>query len=50
MYRCDHQLDVPFTIEATDKDIDPFAGPFKFDLADHSKSMAQMWQVEKVSG
>ncbi|PIO26953.1 hypothetical protein AB205_0165900, partial [Aquarana catesbeiana] len=49
MYRCDHQLDVPFTIEATDKDIDPFAGPFKFDLADHSKSMAQMWQVEKVS-
>lgn len=50
MYRCDHQLDAPFTVQATDKDMDPFAGPFKFDLADHSRSMTQTWQVKQVSG
>ncbi|XP_040187276.1 cadherin-like protein 26 isoform X2 [Rana temporaria] len=49
MSRCDHQLDAPFTVQATDKDMDPFAGPFKFDLADHSKSMTQTWQVKHVS-
>ncbi|XP_018429661.1 PREDICTED: cadherin-like protein 26 [Nanorana parkeri] len=49
MYRCDHQLDVPFVVEAADRDMDPFAGPFKFDVSDHSQSMSETWQVKQVS-
>ncbi|XP_072270570.1 cadherin-like protein 26 [Pyxicephalus adspersus] len=48
-YKCDHQLDVPFTVEATDKDKDPFAGPFRFDIPDHSRSMTETWKVKQVS-
>ncbi|KAM5135295.1 cadherin-like protein 26 [Mantella aurantiaca] len=49
MSRCDNRLNVPFLVEAIDKDAEPFAGPFQFRLADGSRSMTETWQIKQVS-
>ncbi|KAM9296566.1 cadherin-like protein 26 [Gastrophryne carolinensis] len=50
MERCENQNSVPFRVEAADKDLDPYAGPFKFDVTDQSRSMKENWQVREISG
>ncbi|XP_068119389.1 cadherin-like protein 26 isoform X3 [Hyperolius riggenbachi] len=47
--RCESQSDTPFTVEATDKDMDPFGGPFKFDLSDHSRSTQETWKINQIN-
>lgn len=51
MERCEQQSKSPFVIEATDRDLDPYAGPFIFDVApDHAKSVKQSWDIKQRSG
>ncbi|XP_069809528.1 cadherin-like protein 26 isoform X10 [Dendropsophus ebraccatus] len=48
--RCEKQSSEPFTIEATDRDLDPYAGPFKIEVvADHSKRVNENWNVKQIS-
>lgn len=47
--RCE-QSKTPFVIEATDRDLDPYAGPFIFDVAsDHAKSVKKIWDIKQRS-
>ncbi|XP_073539126.1 cadherin-like protein 26 [Phyllobates terribilis] len=48
--RCEKENKMPIVIEATDKDMDPYAGPFKFEVAaDHSRSVNEVWDVKQNS-
>ncbi|XP_056403543.1 cadherin-like protein 26 [Hyla sarda] len=48
--RCAKQLGEPITLEAMDKDLDPYSGPFKFEVpADHSKRVKETWDIQHRS-
>ncbi|KAM4032184.1 cadherin-like protein 26 [Anomaloglossus baeobatrachus] len=48
--RCEKENKMPIIIEATDKDMDPYAGPFKFEVApDHSRSVKEVWDIKQNS-
>ncbi|KAM3922339.1 cadherin-like protein 26 [Leptodactylus fuscus] len=50
LQRCEQQNNMPFTVQAADKDLDPYAGPFKFDVpADHSRSVKETWDMRQSS-
>ncbi|OCT60231.1 cadherin-like protein 26 isoform X2 [Xenopus laevis] len=34
-----------FSIQASDKDLDPYSGPFKFELADNSPNIKDNWKI-----
>ncbi|XP_040291839.1 cadherin-like protein 26 [Bufo bufo] len=50
LQRCEQQNTMPFIVEAEDKDLDPYAGPFKFEFpAEHSRSLKETWDVKQKS-
>ncbi|CAJ0929633.1 unnamed protein product [Ranitomeya imitator] len=50
LQRCEKDSKMPIIVEATDKDLDPYSGPFKFEIpADHSRSVKEVWDVNQNS-
>ncbi|XP_075703152.1 cadherin-like protein 26 [Rhinoderma darwinii] len=50
LQRCEQQSKMPIIVEATDKDLDPYAGPFKFDVAaDYSRAVKESWDIRQNS-
>ncbi|XP_071967095.1 cadherin-like protein 26 [Engystomops pustulosus] len=50
LQRCELQNKMPFIVEAVDKDLDPYAGPFRFEVAaDHSRSVKESWDIAQNS-
>ncbi|XP_077108957.1 cadherin-like protein 26 isoform X1 [Ranitomeya variabilis] len=50
LQRCEKDSKMPLIVEATDKDLDPYSGPFKFEIsADHSRSVKEVWDVNQNS-
>ncbi|XP_066443783.1 cadherin-like protein 26 isoform X2 [Eleutherodactylus coqui] len=48
--RCEQQNMMPLVVEAADKDLDPYAGPFKFEVpAERSRSVEKNWNVRQRS-
>ncbi|XP_053561585.1 cadherin-like protein 26 [Bombina bombina] len=48
--RCDQVKDMTFPINAEDKDLDPFSGPFKFEISDDSKMVQDSWRISRSTG
>ncbi|XP_075427481.1 cadherin-like protein 26 isoform X2 [Ascaphus truei] len=48
--RCEQVQGEAFTIRAVDKDLDPYSGPFKFELADNSENMKDAWRLGQSAG
>ncbi|KAM4691990.1 cadherin-like protein 26 [Rhinophrynus dorsalis] len=44
---CEQMSGQAFSVQAADKDLEPYGGPFKFELADDSKSIKDTWKIEK---
>ncbi|XP_053309869.1 cadherin-like protein 26 [Spea bombifrons] len=48
--RCQALNKQAFTVQAVDKDLDPFSGPFKFELGDNSRAVQDVWKIGRSLG
>uniref|UniRef100_A0A8C5PYN6 Cadherin-like protein 26 n=1 Tax=Leptobrachium leishanense TaxID=445787 RepID=A0A8C5PYN6_9ANUR len=48
--RCERLSKQPLSVQAVDKDQDPFSGPFTFELGDTSRAIQEMWQLGRSAG
>ncbi|CAH2303188.1 cadherin 26 [Pelobates cultripes] len=48
--QCESLSKQPFTVQAEDSDIDPFSGPFTFELGDTSRALQETWKVGRSTG
>ncbi|XP_069506807.1 cadherin-like protein 26 [Ambystoma mexicanum] len=46
---CDQVRKPSVTVQAADRDIEPFAGPFSFEMADESKKVKETWKFGKIT-
>ncbi|XP_072489483.1 cadherin-like protein 26 [Notamacropus eugenii] len=47
---CNMEKEAPILVEAEDKDLDPFSGPFTFELDDTSGNIKDTWKLGKNFG
>ncbi|XP_019403633.1 PREDICTED: cadherin-like protein 26 [Crocodylus porosus] len=47
---CDQEGNITLVIKAEDKDLDPYSGPFIFELADNSETVKHNWKLGRQFG
>ncbi|XP_033884477.3 cadherin-like protein 26 [Acipenser ruthenus] len=50
VHMCDDPKDTSIVVKATDKDIEPYSGPFIFQLLDKGNDVTNTWKLEQLQG
>ncbi|XP_041114371.1 cadherin-like protein 26 [Polyodon spathula] len=50
LYMCDNPKNTSILVKAEDKDIEPYSGPFNFQLLDKGNNVMNTWKLEQLLG